>query len=68
MQEQKDKKFTREALLKSKRFENVQRDFLAAILTNDFYTIPEAQKAINEAMGKTIGGKENGGRNLGNAK
>ena len=42
------KKFSREALLKSKRFSSVQRDFLRAILWKDSYTIPEAQKAVRE--------------------
>lgn len=42
------KTFSREALLKSKRFSHVQRDFLQAILWKESYTIPEAQKAVRE--------------------
>ena len=41
----KQKTYTREALLKSKRFSGYQRDFLAAILHKETYTIAEATKA-----------------------
>ena len=52
--EKTKKVFSREALLKSKRFSYVQQDFLKAILTKDSYTIEEAEKEINKALG---GGK-----------
>lgn len=38
------KKYTREALLKSKRFSQYQRDFLAAVLNKPEYTMAEAVK------------------------
>lgn len=40
------KKFTRESLLKSKRFSGYQKDFLAAVLTKPAYTLAEAEKAV----------------------
>lgn len=52
--EKTKKVFSREALLKSKRFSYVQQDFLKAILTKDSYTIEEAEKEINKVLG---GGK-----------
>lgn len=52
--EKTKKVFSREALLKSKRFSYVQQDFLKAILTKDAYTIEEAEAAIKKALG---GGK-----------
>ena len=52
--EKTKKEFSREALLKSKRFSYVQQDFLKAILTKDAYTIEEAEAAIKKALG---GGK-----------
>ena len=58
--DKKIKKFTRESLLKSKRFSYVQKDFLKAILTADSYTIAEAEKEI----AKKLGGKTNGRRNM----
>ena len=58
--DKKDKKFTRESLLKSKRFSYVQKDFLKAILTADSYTIAEAEREI----AKKLGGKTNGRRNM----
>lgn len=52
--EKTKKVFSREALLKSKRFSYVQQDFLKAILTKDAYTIEEAEAAIKKTLG---GGK-----------
>lgn len=52
--EKTKKVFSREALLKSKRFSYVQQDFLKAILTKDGYTIEEAEAAIKKTLG---GGK-----------
>lgn len=46
-----EKIFSREALLKSKRFSHVQQDFLKAILTKDSYTIAEAEKAVSDFFG-----------------
>lgn len=54
MKNEGKKTFNREALLKSKRFSYIQQDFLKAILTKDFYSIAEAETAINKALG---GGK-----------
>lgn len=45
------KTFSREALLKSKRFSYVQKDFLKAILIKEFYSIAEAETAISKALG-----------------
>lgn len=47
-----EKKYTREALLKSKAFSRYQKDFLAAILCEDFYTMAEAKKAVKAFFGK----------------
>lgn len=47
----KSKKFTREALLKSKRFAHIQPDFLRAILTKEAYTIAEANAAVKKFFG-----------------
>lgn len=63
-----DKLYARKALLKSKRFSHIQQDFLAAILCDEFYTIAEAEAAVDKAMTKTIGGDKHGGRNMDNAK
>lgn len=46
-----EKTYKTEALLKSKRFSYVQKDFLKAILTKEQYTIDEAQEAINKFFG-----------------
>lgn len=40
------KKYSREALLKSKRFSGYQKDFLAAVLTKPAYTLAEATKVV----------------------
>ena len=50
----KELTYSREALLKSKRFSYVQKDFLSAILNKDFYTMQEAEDEINKFFG---GGK-----------
>ena len=49
--EQTEKRFSREALLKSKRFSDVQQDFLQAILTEESYTMAEAEAAVKKVMG-----------------
>ena len=46
------KKYPREALLKSKAFSHYQQDYLAAILSEDFYTMEEAKKAVKAFFGK----------------
>lgn len=52
MKENKTEKvFTREALLKSKRFSYVQKDFLKAILVKDSYTIAEAEAEVKKVFG-----------------
>jgi len=40
------KRYTREALLKDKRFSGCQQDFLAAVLHQPEYTIAQAEKAV----------------------
>lgn len=42
----KQKKYTREALLKSKRFSCYQRDFLGVVLSKPEYTLAEATKVV----------------------
>lgn len=42
----KQKKYTREALLKSKRFSSYQRDFLGVVLSKPEYTLAEATKVV----------------------
>lgn len=65
----KDKQYARKALLKSKRFSHIQQDFLAAILCDEFYTIAEAEAAVDKAMTKNItGGDKHGGRNMEHTK
>ncbi len=46
-----EKRYKRDALLKSKRFSHVQQDFLRAILTEETYTMAEAQKAVDAFFG-----------------
>lgn len=53
-EENMEKRYKREALLKSKRFSHVQKDFLRAILTEDTYTMAEAEAAVSAFFG---GGK-----------
>ena len=49
-----EKKFAREALLKSKRYAQYQRDFLAAVLNKPEYTLAEADKAVSAFFGKDV--------------
>ena len=51
---QEAKTYAREALLKSKRFSHIQKDFLGAVLQEDFYTVQEAETAVERFFG---GGK-----------
>lgn len=44
--------YTRESLIKSKRFAMFQKDFLAAVLSKQFYTMKEAEKAVEAFFGK----------------
>lgn len=39
-------RFKREVLLKSSEFEKYQKDFVAALLTKDEYTLPEARRIV----------------------
>lgn len=48
----KVKKYTREALLRSKKFSGYQRDFLAVVLNKPEYTTKEAEKAVRDFFGK----------------
>ena len=52
MSKDKATKFTREVLLNSKEFADVQPDFLRAILKDDFYTMAEAKSAIDSFFGR----------------
>lgn len=47
-----EKRYTREALLRDSRFSGVQRDFLQVILKNPFYTIKEAEESVSHFFGK----------------
>lgn len=40
------KKYSRESLLKSRRYSRYQKDFLAVILPKKEYTLAEADKAV----------------------
>lgn len=51
MADDKQKKFTREALLQSPRYKTYQQDFLAAVLHKPEYTIAEADKAVKAFFG-----------------
>lgn len=42
----KQKKYTREALLKSERFSCYQKDFLGVILSKPEYTLAEAKRVV----------------------
>lgn len=44
-------RYTREQLLASKRFAGYQKDFLKAALTQDTYTIKEAEAAVHAVFG-----------------
>lgn len=46
------KKYKREALLKSKRFKGYQKDFLKALLIEPEYTINEATEIVEKFFGK----------------
>lgn len=45
-------KYKREAILKSKEFAKYQPDFLRAVLTKDWYTLPEARKIVKNFFEK----------------
>lgn len=45
-------KYKREAILKSKEFAKYQPDFLRALLTKDWYTLPEARKTVKSFFEK----------------
>lgn len=46
------KKYKTEILLKSKRFKNYQIDFLKALLTEQEYTLKEADQIVEKFFGK----------------
>lgn len=47
-----EKTYSREALLKSKRFSQYQKDFLAAVLSEPEYTTTEAEKIVKKFFRK----------------
>lgn len=47
--------YTREALLKSKRYQKFQKDFLAAVLCKPEYTLAEADKAVKAFFHEEVG-------------
>lgn len=47
-----EKTYSKEALLKSKRFSRYQKDFLAAVLSEPEYTTTEAEKVVKKFFGK----------------
>ncbi len=48
----KQKKYKREALLKSKIFKGYQKDFLAILLNKPEYTLSEAKKIVTDFFKK----------------
>lgn len=50
-------KYTREVLLRSEEFSDIQKDFLSVLLCDPEYTIAEARAIVNNYFGIT----ENGG-------
>ena len=55
MAEKSEQKYTQEALLRSKEFAHVQRDFLSVLLAKPEYTISEAKKVVEDFFGKKDG-------------
>ncbi len=45
------KRYTREALLESRTFSRYQRDFLAALLPEESYTLEKAQSIVDGFFG-----------------
>lgn len=41
-----EKRYSREALMRDKRFSGYQKDFLLAVLSKPDYTIAEAERAV----------------------
>ena len=52
--DKKQKTYTRNALLRSKRYAGYQKDFLAAVLKAPYYTLAEADKAVKAFFGKDV--------------
>ena len=50
----KTKKYTRDALLRSKRYAEYQKDFLSAVLKEPEYTLAEADKTVKAFFGKDV--------------
>lgn len=42
-------KFTKDEVIQSKKFDEIEKDFLRACLTDDEYTIQEALDKLNKA-------------------
>ena len=51
----KQRKYTRESLIASKRYAKYQHDFLAAILAKPEYTLREADRVVREFFEKPKG-------------
>lgn len=47
-------KFAKADIIKSKTFDNIERDFLQACLSDDEYTIQEALEALDDARKKGV--------------
>ena len=52
MAKKKEPKYAKEAILASKVFEGYQKDFVSVILTEPYYTIAEAKKAVADYFSK----------------
>lgn len=48
----KEKKYTREAIFKSRLFSGYQPDFLRAVLPKEKYTLAEAEKIVKKYFAK----------------
>lgn len=57
-QQQKTRRFTREALLRSGRYPGIQQDFLAAVLCEPEYTLEQADHAVQAFFGPLPKDKE----------
>ena len=55
MAEKSEQKYTREALLRSKEFAHVQRDFLSVLLAKPEYKKKKKKKVVEDFFGKKDG-------------
>lgn len=53
-----DKLFSREVILRDRRFSRYQKDFLSIVLSNPQYTIAGAEKAVEAFFGPGLQKKE----------